>query len=111
MKENKTCYTAHKFKKVCDVAVVALERSKYKNVTDNRKNRKRVLKNPWQERNDGILRNYNWNNFSGSKEAVIAEQHNSDFVLLKKIDREKCSSKLETPVKVTCFIAKLPDPV
>ena len=91
-----------------DFVEVALERSKYVNVTDNRKHRKRIIKDSRQERNDGPLTNYNLNNFSGNKGAVTEEQHNTDVVLSNKIDQEKDISKLESLLRIACFFLKLP---
>ena len=48
--------TPRKFKKVSDFVEVALDRSKSVNVTDNRKYRKRVIKDSRQERNHGSLK-------------------------------------------------------
>ena len=96
-KKKSVIRTPPKFKKLFDFVELALDRSKSVNVTDNRKYRKRVIKDSRQERNHGSLKNNNLKDFPGKKEAVIEEQHNADVVLLKKIDREKDSSKLEIP--------------
>ena len=79
----------------------------YANVTDNRKNSKKISKDSRQERNDGSLTNDNLNNFSWNKEAVIEEQHNTDVVLSKKIDREKDSSTLEIPTKDSLLFSEI----
>ena len=76
--------TSRKFTKVSDFVEVALERSTYVNMCDNRKHRKSIIKDSRQERNNGSLTQYNLNNCSGNKEAVIQEQHNADIVLSKK---------------------------
>ena len=65
--------TPGKSTKMSDFVEVALERSKYVNVTGNRKYRKRISKDSLQERNDGSLTNDNLNNFSGNEEAVMEE--------------------------------------
>ena len=73
---------------------VALARSKYVNVTDNRKYGKRIIKDSRQEPKNDKLKNV-----SGNKEAVIEEQYNTEVVLSNKMDREKDSSKLQIPTK------------
>ena len=73
--------TPRKSTKVSDFVEVALACSKYANVTDNRKHRKKIIRDFRQELNDGPLTNYNLNTFPGNKGAVIEEHHNTDVVL------------------------------
>ena len=67
-RKNRVIRTPRKSTKVFGFAEVALERSKYVNVTDNRKHRRRIIKDFRQERKDGSLTNYNLKNFSEIKE-------------------------------------------
>ena len=60
-----------------DFVEVTLARSKYVNVTSNRKHRKRISKDSRQK-----LKNDKLKNFSGNKEAVVDEQHNTDVVVI-----------------------------
>ena len=90
-----------------DFVEVALEGSKYINVTDNRKQRKRISKDSRQELHNESLTNDYLNNFSGNKEAVIEEQHNTNVVLSKKIGPEKNSSKLEIPTKDSLLFSEI----
>ena len=93
--------------KVSDFVEVALEHSKYINVTDNRKHRKRIIKDSRQELNNGSLRNYNLNNFSGNKGDVTEEQHNTDVVLSNKIDQEKDICKLEVSAQGSLLFSEI----
>ena len=80
-----------------DFVEAATECSKHVDVTDNRRHRKKIIKDSQEEHNDGSLTNYNLNNFSGNKGAVAEEQHITGVVLSNKIDQQK--SKLEIPAK------------
>ena len=78
-------------------------------MTDNRKHRRRIVKDSRQERKNGSLRNYSLNNFSGNKGAVKEEQHNTDVILSIRKDQENDISKFEIPAKDTLlFFLKLP---
>ena len=72
-RKTRVMITPGKSIKVSDFVEVALECSKYVNVTGNRKHRKSISKDSLQERNDGSLTNDNLNNFSENKEAVMEE--------------------------------------
>ena len=102
-RKNRVIRTLPKSTKVSDFVEVALERSTYVNVTDNRKHRRRIIKDSRQDRNDGSLANYNLNNFSGNKGAVIEEQHNTDVILSIKKPR-----KMIFLLRITYFFLKLP---
>ena len=67
-KKNRVIKTPRKSAKVSDFVQVALEGSKYVNVTDNRKHRKRIIKDSRQERNYGSLIKYNLTAFLEIKE-------------------------------------------
>ena len=63
--------------RVFDFVEVTLARSKYVNVTSNRKHRKRISKDSRQK-----LKNDKLENFSGNKEAVVDEQYSTDVAVV-----------------------------
>ena len=75
-RRNHVIRTLCKSTKVYNFVEVSLERSKYVDVTDNRKNRKRISKDSCQE-----LKNDKLKNFSRSKKVVIEKQTDTDVVL------------------------------
>ena len=106
-KKNCVIRTPRKSTEVSDFVEVSLEGSKYINVTDNRKQRKWISKDSRQELHNESLTNDYLNNFSGNKEAIIEEQHNTNVVLSNKIGPEKNSGKLEIPTKDSLLFSEI----
>ena len=77
--------TPQKSRKVFDFVEVALEHSKFANMTDNRKHRKKVTVHSRQERNNVLITT---DIVSGHIEAVTEEHHCKYFNLSKKIANE-----------------------
>ena len=101
-RKNHIIRTSCKSTKISYFVEVGLDCSKYANVTDNRKHGKKIIKDSRQE-----LKNDKFKNFSGNKQIVIEEPHNTDVILSNKIDREKDSSKLEIPTKDSLLYSKI----
>ena len=101
-RKNHIIRTSCKSTKISYFIEVGLDCCKYVNVTDNRKHGKKIIKDSRQE-----LKNDKSKNFSGNKQIVIEEPHNTDVILSNKIDREKDSSKLEIPTKYSLLCSKI----
>ena len=101
-RKNRVIRIPRKSAKVSDFVEVALARSNNVNVTGNRKHRKRICKDSRQG-----LKNDKLKNFSGNKEAIIEEEHNTDVPLSNKIDRQKDSSKSENPAKGSLLYSEI----
>ena len=101
-RKNHIIRTSCKSAKIPYFVEVGLDCFKYVNVTGNRKHCKKIIKDSRQE-----LKNDKFKNFSGNKEIVIEEPHNTDVVLTNKIDREKDSGKLEIPTKDSLLYSKI----
>ena len=97
--------TPRKQTKVSDFVEVALERSKYVNVTDNRKQRKRTTRDLQQQNTEKLPVSNSMNAFSPREKFVAEDQQNTNVTLSEKTDHTKNNSPIKNNANNTMLLS------